>query len=321
MYPKDALVYDHDVVKKPTREELFSFRHAIETHPIYNCSWLPATTWNLDDENLERFLYCTKNDLEQALVRYFQYHTTTRKLPYVNLIKVVHSSPSSLSSQQSVSSSSTNHQMTSKPLSTVKLEFPHQLSAALRHYEPQETSGPLRYYSTDKFGIGILVLDFARVNPDIPYMMENLAVYFIAMIEYLLQKEQPVRENGVLFIVDHQTFHRGFLKAIVSCWKMQSLFFELLYKAIPIKIKYIFNVNLPSWFHLVWNMLRPFHSQEQLQRVFQLPTGDLSVVVEKIGGMEFLPEVLGGEKKEETFTEKEFHLDTLLYKALPVIYD
>merc|ERR1739848_427165 len=270
----DGYVEEGDVIRAPTEEELSSFLSAVKSHKQFQSSW------RLDNDYLDRFLYCAKNDEGKALERYLKYQNTISKL--ANLKRVL----------------------------SGDLEF---IMPSIKAFREMEC---LSFYGFDKEGHGIIAYNCEKFDVSIPYCVEALVLTFLAEFDYLMEKYPDIRKNGCIFIEDHSAMNWSHYKLFVTSAKDMGALMDLFQGALPVKLKTIWILNEASFFSVIWKIFKPFLSKKMLSRL-HIQGKDHAPMVEALGGVENTPGFLAvGESKVLQFGD-DWDLETYLRKALP----
>lgn len=82
---------------------------------------------------------------------------------------------------------------------------------------------------------------------------------------------------------------------------------------LPIRFAKCYQVNGPKIFEKIWSILTKFLSQKMVSR-FEITSDIEKISLPYLGGQEYLPDFLGGEKTVEHF---EFDLEEQIRKAFP----
>lgn len=135
-----------------------------------------------------------------------------------------------------------------------------------------------------------LFVVYGRADPDKVSLTTVLKV--MLMIADVLLNEEDRCLAGVEFVTDFVDLPLKFVKqANPTLMKKVMICLE---KAYPIRLKAFHNINTPSYFEIVFNIIKMFASKKLLQRVF-FYKNDNNVVLEKYLGVSMIPQEYGGE--------------------------
>lgn len=225
----------------------------------------PPKHFNLrtNDEFLSRFLAVAKDDVEKAYKRYKVYYELVQDAPDMNLLTKASD---------------------------------EDRKVILSKYKDMH-NGTTEFHGFDKHGRGIFTFRIEGImkHADTENLHLGLVINILIVIENIMKQHPTVRQNGVVIIESHKGMTLTFIRKVMGI-KFARWMGNFFSGAFPTMVKNLWIADEPPFIGMIFKLIKPFLSKKILERLYFVGQ-NYHLIEENVGGKEFLPEFVTGERK------------------------
>lgn len=238
--------------------------------------------YRVDDGFLQRFLYCSKQDLDKSHARYFNYYKCITSMP--GLERVLNG------------------------------ETKWLIDLMVANID----SSPINFNGLDAHGRAVISFDTGKINLDGKDNLFAAIVTSIIYLDYILENIPEVQTHGTVYIEDHASMTMKHYKSMLTDIQLNKVMTDLFQGGMPLMMKSIVICNEPRVFSILWKVIKLFLSKKMLARI-SLIGSKHEKAAEVLGGAEYVPVSLTGglanPSQEHALSEK--MIKEHLMKAFP----
>jgi len=156
-----------------------------------------------------------------------------------------------------------------------------------------QKDAPMKFYGFDKQGHAMITFESGKLDPELKDAMYATTILSLLQLNYIVEKYPETRKSGFVFIEDHGGLTMAHYKLMILDMGMHKIMMKFFDGGFPMRVMNIWITNEPSFFSVIFKLIKPFMSQKMLDRIHVVGP-DKEQVIDYLGGPQYGPEFLGG---------------------------